>query len=147
MCSILSAQEICLSIQIAPASSQNDFMKLNALLDSGENCYDPLPGQHSFSYIFISCYIFLPGILLLCLSSLPSYPRAPHIYCMCPLTPMPFLVLLSDRGYPFSFFSVMDAYSSSQCSHIDYVFLLLIYPSLMFHDFSPLLSRTFYLIL
>ena len=45
VCSILSAEEICLSIQIAPASSQNDFMKLNALLDSGANYYDPLPGQ------------------------------------------------------------------------------------------------------
>ena len=36
----------------------------------------------------------------------------------------------------------MDAYSSSQFSHIDYMFLLLIFPSLMFHDFPPLLSRS-----
>ena len=37
MCSILSAWEVCLSIQIAPASSQNDFTKLNTLLDLSTN--------------------------------------------------------------------------------------------------------------
>ena len=37
MCSVLPTQEVCLSIQIAPASSQNDFTKLNALLDLGAN--------------------------------------------------------------------------------------------------------------
>ena len=37
MCSVRPAQEICLSIQIALASSQNNFMKLDALLDSGTN--------------------------------------------------------------------------------------------------------------
>ena len=37
MCSVRPAQEICLSIQITPASSQNDFTKLDALLDSGAN--------------------------------------------------------------------------------------------------------------
>ena len=41
---------------------------------------------------------------------------------------------------------VMDAYSSSQFSHIHYIFLLLISPSLMFHDLLPLLSRTFYFV-
>ena len=35
--SIRPAQEICLSIQIAPASSRNDFTKLDALLDLGAN--------------------------------------------------------------------------------------------------------------
>ena len=35
--SIRPTQEICLSIQIAPASSQNDFIKLDALLDLGAN--------------------------------------------------------------------------------------------------------------
>ena len=35
--SIRPAREICLSIQIALASSQNDFTKLDALLDSGAN--------------------------------------------------------------------------------------------------------------
>ena len=37
MCSIRPAQEICLCIQITPASSQNDFTKLDMLLDSGTN--------------------------------------------------------------------------------------------------------------
>ena len=37
VCSIRPAQEICLSIQIAPASSRNNFTKLDALLDSGTN--------------------------------------------------------------------------------------------------------------
>ena len=37
MYSIRPAREICLSIQIAPATSQNDFTKLDALLDSGAN--------------------------------------------------------------------------------------------------------------
>ena len=35
--SVLPTWEICLSIQIAPASSWNDFTKLVALLDSGAN--------------------------------------------------------------------------------------------------------------
>ena len=35
--SIRPAWEICLSIQIAPASSQNNFTKLDVLLDSGTN--------------------------------------------------------------------------------------------------------------
>ena len=37
MCSIRPTQEICLSIQIALASSRNDFTKLDVLLDSGAN--------------------------------------------------------------------------------------------------------------
>ena len=37
VCSIRPAQEICLSIQIAPATSRNDFTKLDALLDLGAN--------------------------------------------------------------------------------------------------------------
>ena len=37
VCSIRPTQEICLSIQIAPASTQSDFTKLDALLDSGTN--------------------------------------------------------------------------------------------------------------
>ena len=37
MHSVRPTQEICLSIQIAPASSQNDFTKLDMLLDSGAN--------------------------------------------------------------------------------------------------------------
>ena len=37
ICSIRPAREICLSIQIALASSQNDFTKLDVLLDSGAN--------------------------------------------------------------------------------------------------------------
>ena len=43
--SIRPAREICLSIQITLASSRNDFTKLDVLLDSGANYYDPLPGQ------------------------------------------------------------------------------------------------------
>ena len=35
--SVRPAQEICLSIQIALASSRNDFTKLDTLLDSGAN--------------------------------------------------------------------------------------------------------------
>ena len=35
--SVRPTQEICLSIQITPASSRNDFTKLGALLDSGAN--------------------------------------------------------------------------------------------------------------
>ena len=35
--SVRPAQEICLSIQIALASSRNDFTKLDMLLDSGVN--------------------------------------------------------------------------------------------------------------
>ena len=37
MHSVRPAREICLSIQIALASSQNDFTKLDMLLDSGTN--------------------------------------------------------------------------------------------------------------
>ena len=37
VCSIRPAQEICLSIQIALATSQNDFTKLDVLLDLGAN--------------------------------------------------------------------------------------------------------------
>ena len=37
VCSIRPTQEICLPIQITPASSQNNFTKLDALLDSGTN--------------------------------------------------------------------------------------------------------------
>ena len=37
VCSIRPAQEICLSIQITPASSWNNFTKLDVLLDSGAN--------------------------------------------------------------------------------------------------------------
>ena len=101
------------------------------------NYYNSLPWQRSFPYIFFSCYVSLPGILLLCLPSLPSHPGTPYIHCMCPLTPMPFLVLLLDREYPFSSFLVMDAYFYSQFSHTNYVFLLLIHPSITFHDFLP----------
>ena len=35
--SVRPTWEICLSIQIAPASSRNDFTKLDVLLDSGTN--------------------------------------------------------------------------------------------------------------
>ena len=45
-----------------------------------------------------------------------------------------------------SLFLVMDAYSSSQFSHIGYVFLLLIFLSMIFHDVLLLLSETFYLV-
>ena len=55
--------------------------------------------------------------------------------------------ITTGQGISFSsLFLVMDAYSSSWFSHIDYVFLLLTFPSLMFHDFPPLLSRMFYLV-
>ena len=37
VCSVRPAQEICLSIQIAPASNWNDFTKLDTLLDLGAN--------------------------------------------------------------------------------------------------------------
>ena len=37
MHSVRPTQEICLSIQIALASSRNDFTKLDMLLDSGAN--------------------------------------------------------------------------------------------------------------
>ena len=46
-----------------------------------------------------------------------------------------------------SLFLVMDAYSSSQFSRISYMFLLLIFLSMIFHDVLLLLSRTFYLVL
>ena len=46
-----------------------------------------------------------------------------------------------------SLFLVMDAYSSSQFSRISYVFLLLIFLSMIFHDVLLLLSGTFYLVL
>ena len=46
-----------------------------------------------------------------------------------------------------SLFLVMDTYSSSQFSHIGYMFLLLIFLSMIFHDFLPLLSGMFYLVL
>ena len=45
-----------------------------------------------------------------------------------------------------SLFLVMDAYSSSQFSHISYILLLLIFFSMIFHDFLLLLSGTFYLV-
>ena len=45
-----------------------------------------------------------------------------------------------------SLFLVMDAYSSSRFSRIGYIFLLLIFFSMIFHDFPPLLSGTFYLV-
>ena len=40
----------------------------------------------------------------------------------------------------------MDAYSSSQFSRISYMFLLLIFLSMIFHDVLLLLSRMFYLV-
>ena len=46
-----------------------------------------------------------------------------------------------------SLFLVMDAYSSSWFSHISYIFLLLIFLSIIFHNILLLLSRTFYLVL
>ena len=45
-----------------------------------------------------------------------------------------------------SLFLVMDPYSSSWFSHISYVFLLLIFLSMIFHDVLLLLSGTFYLV-
>ena len=55
--------------------------------------------------------------------------------------------ITTGQGISFlSLLLVMDTYSSSRFSHINYVFLLLIFPSLMFHDLLPLLSRTFYLV-
>ena len=101
----------------------------------GANCYNSLPWQCSFPCIFFLCYISLPRILLLCLPFLSSHPGAPHVHYMHPLTPMLFLVILLDRGYPFSYFLVMGTYFYSQFSHTNYMSLLLIHSSLTFHDF------------
>ena len=111
-------------------------------------CYNSLLGLRSFPHLVLSCYISFPRIPFLCLPSLSSYSGTPHIHCTCPLTPMLFLALLPDRGIPFAYhFLVMDAYSSSQFSHISCVLLLLILFSMTFHDILFLLSGMFYLVL
>ena len=62
-----------------------------------------------------------------------------------PSNPYTIPCITTGQGIFFtSLFLVMDAYSSSQFSHIDYVFLLLIFLSMIFYDFLLLLSRTFY---
>ena len=58
-----------------------------------------------FPYLFFSCYVSFPGIPLLHLPSLSSYPGTPHIHRTRPLTPTPFLALLPDRGYSLLIFS------------------------------------------
>ena len=65
-----------------------------------------------------------------------------------PSNPYTIPCIIAGQGIFFaSLFLVMDAYSSSQFSRISYVLLLFIFPSLIFHDFLLLLSRTFYLVL
>ena len=65
-----------------------------------------------------------------------------------PSNPYTILCVIAGQGIYFaSLFLVMDTYSPSQFSHIGYIFLLLIFFSMIFHDFLPLLSRTFYLVL
>ena len=64
-----------------------------------------------------------------------------------PSNPYTILCIIAGQGIFFaSLFLVMDTYSSSWFSCIGYVFLLLIFLSMIFHDFLPLLSRTFYLV-
>ena len=103
--SLLSLESLLYGVWHALASSGSVFLLLEVAIITMSMCYDSLPWQHSFPCIFFSCHISLPGIPLLCLSSLSSYPGTPHVHCMRPLTPMPFIVLLLDRGYPFFPFS------------------------------------------
>ena len=64
-----------------------------------------------------------------------------------PSNPYTILGIIAGQGIFFaSLFLVMDTYFSSRFSRIGYVFLLLIFLSMIFHDFLPLLSRTFYLV-
>ena len=63
-------------------------------------CYDSLLRLCSFPHLILLCHISFPGVPFLCLSSLSSYPGTPYIHHTRPLTPMPFLALLPDRGYP-----------------------------------------------
>ena len=64
-----------------------------------------------------------------------------------PSNPYTVLYIIAGQGIFFaSLFLVMDAYSSSRFSRISYIFLLLIFLSMIFHDFLPLLSGTFYLV-
>ena len=65
-----------------------------------------------------------------------------------PSNPYTVLCIIARQWMFFaSLFLVMDAYSSSQFSHIGYIVLLLIFLSMIFHDFLPLLSKMFYLVL
>ena len=64
-----------------------------------------------------------------------------------PSNPYAVPCIIAGQGIFFaSLFLVMDTYFSSRFSHISYVLLLLIFPSLIFHDFLLLLSGTFYLV-
>ena len=59
-----------------------------------------------------------------------------------PSNPYAILHITTGQGIFFlSLLLVMDAYSSSWFSRIDYIFLLLIFSSLMFHDLLPLLKQ------
>ena len=109
--------------------------------------------QFSFSPALFFLYLhFVPHlpsqdpslipIITIFLSWDPS--RSPYV----PSNPYAVLHITTGQGIFFlSLLLVMDAYSSSQFSHINYIFLLLIFPSLMFHDLQPSLSKTFYFVL
>ena len=65
-----------------------------------------------------------------------------------PSNPYAIPCITTGQGIFFtSLFLVMDAYSSSRFSHIGYILLLLIFFSMIFHNFLLLLSRMFYLVL
>ena len=64
-----------------------------------------------------------------------------------PSNPYAIPCIIARQGIFFaSLFLVMDTYSSSRFSCIGYILLLLIFPSLIFHDFLLLFSGTFYLV-
>ena len=83
--------------QLRSTSQINHHALVHRLFTSGLDKSEI--NQTNTIHFFLLCHISFPGVPFLCLPSLSSYPGTPHIHRTCPLTPMPFLILLPDRGH------------------------------------------------
>ena len=126
------------SMHIEPGSQLYDggnitvlFLGSTLFLISSFCATSLLPGFLSYTYSIITIFL--------------SWDLSHSLYT--PSNPYAVPCIIARQGIFFaSLFLVMDAYFSSQFSHISYILLLLLFPSLIFHDFLPLPSGTFYLV-
>ena len=129
--------------------------KVPALCDDGEH-----RGIHSHQVLWFSSWAALFSSFLLFVPYLPSWvPFLTPIITIflswnlshslyAPSNPYAVPCITARQGIFFaSLFLVMDTYSSSRFSHIGCILLLLIFFSMIFHDFLLLLSGMFYLVL
>ena len=122
------------------------------ILSLGLNCTMGVMLRFSFWAVLFSSFLlfvphlpsqgpFLTPIITIFLSWDLSH--SPYM----PSNPYTVPCITAGQGIFFaSLFLVMDAYFSSQFSRIGYILLLLIFFSMIFHDFLLLLSGMFYLV-